>query len=46
MTSADSSMGVKRNSVGLINFRKPVNKLVSDVAQAIGESVRKMQPRS
>ena len=36
----------QRNKFGLINFSKPVSKLVSDVAQAIGESARKMQPRS
>ena len=45
-TGSNSLSGVQRNSFGQINFSKPVNKLVSDVAQAIGESVRRMQPRS
>ncbi len=35
------------DSVSQINFTKPaVNKLVNNVAKAIGESVRRMQPRS
>lgn len=37
---------MKKNSVDLINFSKPVSKLVNDVAKAIGESARRMQPRS
>ena len=38
--------GVPVISVGNINFSKPVSKLVNSVALAIGESVRKMEPRS
>ena len=45
-TSTDSIMGLKRDSLGIINIKKPVHKLVNEVAMAIGESVRRMQPRS
>ena len=41
-----SAQSVSHNSVSSINFGKNVNKLVNDVAYAIGESVRRMQPRS
>ena len=35
-----------RSQINSINFAKPVNRLVHEVAQAIGESARRMQPRS
>jgi len=38
--------GFERDSINKINFEKPVSKLVNNVAAAIGESVRKMEPRS
>ena len=41
-----SSLLNNRDSLGQINFQKPVSKLVNNVAQAIGESVRRMEPRS
>ena len=34
------------DSFSKINFDKPVNKLVNNVAAAIGESVRRLEPRS
>ena len=45
-TQSVGIFGNERDSINKINFSKPVNKLVNNVAAAIGESVRRMQPRS